>query len=138
MLGHQFSHDFILAAEPGFELLDFLLLGGGAESRGIAALEGGRAIFTEGFLSEIKEGGLNLVLLANRRNGFLFQKMLPQYFDLVLGREITSFLAHNWNASLWLYTLAKLPLFPIPTEATHFWEPPNQTTTTFEGLTSRT
>src|SRR4051812_49033329 len=93
MFLHQFCDDFVLAlklvAQRGDGALEVAL------GRGALALEGGRAVLEELLLPEVEQGGQELVLVAEVRDGYVVDQVTPKDGDLLDGRIVLAGLSHG-------------------------------------------
>src|SRR5207249_1387725 len=93
MFLHQFGDDLILApelvAQGGDGALQVSL------GRGDLPLEGRRAVLEELLLPLVEQGGRELMLIAEVRDGDVVEEMTPQDGDLLDGRIVLSGLSHG-------------------------------------------
>jgi hypothetical protein len=96
MFLHQFVDDLVLALEPVAERGDGPLEG--AVGLGILPLEGRRAVLEERLLPGVEDGGRELMLIAEVRDGDVVDRMTPQDSDLLDRRIVLSGLPHGRNS----------------------------------------
>src|SRR6201996_9095897 len=93
MFLHQFRDDLVLALE--------LVAQGGdgplevALGRGALPLEGGGSVLEELLLPDVEQGGRELVLVAEVRDGDVVDQVPPQDGDLLDGRIVLARLSHG-------------------------------------------
>lgn len=96
MLLHQLPEDLVLALELRLEDQDLLLeagLGGALSSP--RALERSVALLEELLLPAVEGAGLELVLVAELRDGNLVDEVAAKDHDLLLGGAVVAFLSHE-------------------------------------------
>src|ERR1700722_6174848 len=97
MFFQQFCDDLVLALEllpqrrDGAEVLALV--------RSVLALEGGGAVLEELLLPEVKQGRLELVLVAEIGDGHLVDQMASEDGDLLRGRVVPGGLSDRRNSS---------------------------------------
>jgi hypothetical protein len=85
MFLHEFGEDLVLALELLLEQRDLPILGVAGASG--AGLERGRAVLEELLLPTVEHRGVDAVLVAQIRDGDMFEEMEPKDGDLLLGGE---------------------------------------------------
>src|SRR5271166_2152737 len=96
MLLHEFGNDFILALYFFLKLGDlavFVILIGFVAFAGI--VECGSAVFEEGLLPKVEEGGLELVLLADFGDRLAFEQVSSEQGDFFLRAIVLTWLTHE-------------------------------------------
>src|SRR3954447_14004164 len=121
MLLHEFGEDFVLALELLLQEGDLPVLGVAGASG--AGLEGGGAVLEELLLPAVGHRGVDAVLVAQVRDGDVFEEMKPQDGDLLLGGESLARLLGHGRTSARDCSLFERSVFPISTEAEHRTEP---------------
>src|SRR5437867_4144144 len=93
MLFHELRDDLVLALELG------LKPGDDAEvfrtGRRVLPLEGGGAVLEEDLLPSVEEGGRELVLVAEVRDGHSIDQVPPEDGNLLGGRVVPAGLSHG-------------------------------------------
>src|SRR5262249_38161955 len=116
MFLHQFRDDLVLAlelvAQRGDGPLEVAL------RRGILALEGGRSVLEELLLPEVEQGGGELMLVAEIRDGHVVDQMAPEDGDLLDRRIVLPRLPQGRNSFRVLLELGH-GVSPFPAEARH-------------------
>ena len=110
MLAHQLGHDLVLLLELGFQGLDLACLSVLLPGVGGSGFKGKGAVLKELFLPDVKECGLNLVLLANIGNGSFFKQMFAKNGQFLGSVKMPSFVG-NGSLLLWAQSIG---LTPIP------------------------
>jgi len=103
MFFHEFGEDLVLALQLGLEAFNLLLLSGlGLLGVPAVAGKGSRAVLEKGLLPEVELTGLEAVLLTELGDGNLFEEVLPENGDLLLGREMPTAGVHEMFPRSWL------------------------------------
>ena len=95
MFLHQFREDFVFALELLFQEGDSPILGIAGASR--VGFEGGWAVLEELLLPAIEHRGVDAVLVAQVRNGGVFEEMEPKDGHLLLGGDIACESSWAWE-----------------------------------------
>ena len=96
MLLHELGHNFVLALDLGFELLDLLLLGVLGDLGLAAILEGQVSVLEEQLLPRVEDRRFDAQLIADRGNGCALQKVpLESGHFLGNGNVTTRLLGHG-------------------------------------------
>src|SRR5262245_22027335 len=115
MFLHEFRKDFVLALELLLQEGDLPILGLAGASG--AEFEGGRAVLEELLLPAGEHRGVDAVLVAQIRDGGVFQEMEPKDGDLLLGGESLASLLGHGKTSARDCSLFERSVFPISSEA---------------------
>jgi hypothetical protein len=117
MFLHEFRKDLVLALELLLEQRDPPILGVAGASG--AGFEGGRAVLEELLLPAVEHRRVDAVLVAQIRDGDVFEEMKPKDGNLLLGGESFASLLGHGRTSARNCSLFERPVFPISTEAKH-------------------
>src|SRR5512147_1205999 len=117
MFLHEFREDLVLALELLLEQCDLPILGVARASG--AGLKRGRAVLEELLLPAVEHRGVDAVLVAQIRDGGVFEEMEPKDGDLLLGGESLARLLGHGRTSARDCSLSERSGFPIPSEAKH-------------------
>src|SRR3954467_4878953 len=117
MFLHEFGEDLVLALELLLQESDLPILGVAGASG--AGFEGGRAILEELLLPAVEHRGVDAVLVAQIRDGDVFEEMEPKDGDLLLGGESLARLLGHGRTSARNCSLSERSVFPISSEAKH-------------------
>src|SRR5512135_1781982 len=117
MFLHEFGEDFVFALELLLKQCDLPILGiSGASGAGF---EGGRAVLEELLLPAVEHRRVDAVLVAQVRDGGVFEEVEPKDGDLLLGGEALASLLGHGKTSARDCSLFERPVFPISSEAKH-------------------
>ena len=82
-----------------------------ALGRGVLALEGGGAVLEELLLPEVEQGGRELMLVAEVRDGHVVDQMAPEDGDLLDRRIVLAGLSHGETpAELYITRVGRLSI----------------------------
>src|SRR3954464_7043403 len=115
MFLHESREDFVLALELLLQEGDLPILGVAGASG--AGFEGGGAVLEELLLPAVEHRGVDAVLVAQIRDGDMFEEMEPKDGDLLLGGESLARLLGHGRTSARNCSLFERSVFPISTEA---------------------
>src|SRR5262245_34023736 len=115
MLLHEFGEDLVLALELLLKHRALPILGGAGAS--VPGLERGGAVLEELLLPAVEHRGVDAVLVAQIRDGDMFEEMEPKDGDLLRGGESLAGLLGHGRTSARDCSLFERSVFPIPSEA---------------------
>jgi hypothetical protein len=95
VLAHQFGHDLVLLLNLGFQGFDLSRLGRWPTGPDGVGFQSQGAIVEELFLPEVKEGWLDLMLLANIGDGPFLDQVFAKDSQLLDGGKMTTFCSHR-------------------------------------------
>jgi hypothetical protein len=118
LLNHR-GQDLVFMPELGLESGDGMLFFRQRSGMG-PWQQGGGSIFEKALLPLIKEGRLNVVLLAQLAHGPLLQEMESQDFELLFGIETSAWSSGHAAFPRWRKSSLSHPSFrDIPSDAEH-------------------
>src|SRR6516165_9254413 len=115
MLFHELREHLVLALELLLKQRDLPILGVARASG--PGLKRGRAVLEELLLPTVEHRGVDAVLVAQIRDGDMFEEMEPKDGDLLLGGESLAGLLGHGRTSARDCSLFERSVFPIPSEA---------------------